>query len=212
MGTMQGAGLWRGGFYGQEKVFYFCQKGKSGRVKRWVGSCCDPGSPVPVWKSSRERGEAGFASKRENECWEGEDSPLQDTMLGNCSDIALHSCKLPPRQRLLSTCRSVALLPGAQLRMLCLYPGCFHGKGAERLLSPSRGTVCAALIREIPFAMQRNQGSRVRQAGSQPSLAVGPCSSLISLPWHRSPVLFLCSFVHLPIAFHELLCQPVWPG
>lgn len=31
--------------------------------REWVGFCCDPGSPVPVWERSTERGEAGFASK-----------------------------------------------------------------------------------------------------------------------------------------------------
>lgn len=37
----------------------------------------------------------------------------------------------------------------------------------SRDLSSSRGTVCAGLIREIPLAIQRNEGDGARNAGSK---------------------------------------------
>ncbi|XP_068066509.1 alpha-2-antiplasmin isoform X2 [Anomalospiza imberbis] len=68
-------------------------------------------------ETGARRGERrGLPAKGEDECWEGEDSPFHDIMLGNCSGIALHTCKFPPRQHLLSTCRKMGFLWG----LLCL--------------------------------------------------------------------------------------------
>ena len=46
----------------------------------------------------------GLPAKGEGECWEGEDSLFQDILLRNCSGIAFSTCKVPPRQYLLSAC------------------------------------------------------------------------------------------------------------
>lgn len=159
-------------------------------AREWVGFRCDPGSPVHTGTGARSRERRGLPAKGEEECWEGEDSPFQGIMLGNCSGIALHTCKFPPRQHLLSTRRSVALLPrawGTAEDAVPVSPW-FPWERSRMALVSFQSTVCAALIREMPFAIQRNQGSRVRQAGSKPSLAVAvsPCSSLISLPWHQT--------------------------
>ncbi|KAM3661008.1 alpha-2-antiplasmin isoform 3-T3 [Ammospiza maritima maritima] len=61
-------------------------------------------------------------------------------MLGNCSDIALHSCKLPPRQHLLGTCRKMGFLWG----LLCLaalhsLPRLAHGIEQHRLFLDKDG-------------------------------------------------------------------------
>lgn len=143
-------------------------------------------------------------ARGEDECWEGEDSPFQDILPGNCSGIALPTCKFPPRQHLLSTCRSVALLPRARgtpedaVPVSRWFP---WERSRKALVSFQRHSVCSTdmgnTICNPEKAGQQGQTGRIQaEPGCGCSSAAGPCSSLISLPWHRTQEPCVVSLQH----------------
>lgn len=123
---------------------------------------------VPYWNWSAGVGEAEFASKRERQVLGRGGLSIPGLIAGKSLWYRALYLQSPfPGSTLVRQVSNSPPKSWAQPRRRCAHTSVVCTGKEQRLLSSPTCTVCVGLIREIPFAMQMNEGAGVRSTGSK---------------------------------------------